>query len=105
MAHANSHLSRRQMLVRAGAGFGLIGLAGALDSAGSLRAADALAPHAAPRAKRVIFLFMNGAPSHVDTFDPKPALAEHEGSQPSGDLYRQNKGSGYMPSPFRFQAH
>jgi len=90
------------MLVRAGAGFGLIGLAGALDSAGSLRAADALAPHAAPRAKRVIFLFMNGAPSHVDTFDPKPALAEHEGQQPEGV---KSKGTGYMPSPLQFAAH
>ena len=48
---------------------------------------------------------MNGAPSHVDTFDPKPALAEHEGEQPAGDLIRRSEGSGYMPSPFRFAAH
>jgi hypothetical protein len=61
--------------------------------------------HFPPRAKRVIFLFMNGAPSHVDTFDPKPALKKHEGTQPSGEMYRKNKGSGFMPSPFEFQAH
>jgi hypothetical protein len=95
-------LSRRKMLVRSGAGFGLIGLAGALQSTGSLRAAEPAAPHEAPRAKRVIFLFMNGAPSHVDTFDPKPALAEHEGEQPEGV---KSKGTGYMPSPFQFAAH
>lgn len=98
-------LSRREMLQRAGAGFGLLGLAGAWNNlqAGVAGASPVL--HFPPRAKRVIFLFMNGAPSHVDTFDPKPALAKFEGSQPSGDLYRQNKGSGYMPSPFRFRAH
>jgi len=92
------------MLQRAGAGFGLLGLAGTLSAAPG-GPGTPLAPHFAPRAKRVIFLFMNGAPSHVDTFDPKPALLKLEGTQPSGELYRQNKGSGYMPSPFRFRAH
>ena len=97
-------LSRRQMLQQAGAGFGLVGLAGALNG---LEAGDATpaTPHFTPKAKRVIFLFMNGAPSHVDTFDPKPALAKYEGSQPTGELYRKNEGSGYMPSPFKFRAH
>ena len=106
------------MLQRSGAGFGLVGLAGSLQAAGLLDEARAKTPpspplvrggvtrpHYAPRAKRVIFLMMNGAPSHVDTFDPKPALAKHEGKQPSGDLYRKNKGSGYMPSPFKFRPH
>jgi hypothetical protein len=104
-----SLLSRREMLRRAGAGFGLLGLAGALDSAGLLgtaqaSASSALLPHFAPRAKRVIFLFMNGAPSHVDTFDPKPALKKHEGEKPSGKLYRKAK-AGYKPSPFAFRPH
>lgn len=35
-----------------------------------------------PKAKRVIFLFMNGAPSHINTFDPKPTLKKYEGQQP-----------------------
>jgi len=60
------------------------------------------AAHFAPRAKRVIFLFLNGGPSHIDTFDPKPALARYEGQQPSGDLYKKSKGSGFMPSPLKF---
>ncbi len=104
-------MSRRRMLHQAGAGFGAIGLAGALNSAGlaSVGKSDSgqpqSIPHFPPRAKRVIFLFMNGAPSHVDTFDPKPALAKHEGEQPTGDLYRKNSGSGFMPSPFKFRAH
>ena len=47
--------------------------------------------HFAPRAKRVIFLFMNGAPSHVDTFDPKPALKKHAGQAPT-DKVKKNAG-------------
>lgn len=104
------HLTRREALKNAGAGFGMLGLAGTLQSAGLLQHAHAgTDPTAiaqfAPRAKRVIFLFMNGAPSHVDTLDPKPALAKHAGEQPDGKLYKSSKGSGYMPSPFRFRPH
>jgi hypothetical protein len=94
-------LSRRRMLQTAGGGFGMLGLAGAMQDAGLL-AAEKPRQHYAPKAKRVISLFMNGAPSHVDTFDPKPLLAKHAGEQPSGELERKNKGSGYMPSPFAF---
>ncbi len=106
-------LSRREMLRRAGAGFGMLGLAGTLQAAGGfnpVRAASGEAtilgqPHFTPKAKRVIFLFMNGAPSHVDTFDPKPALAKYEGEEPSGELERKTKGGKYMPSPFAFAPH
>lgn len=99
-------LSRREMLRRAGGGFGMLGLAGALQAAGlsgtAAAATTAVAPHAAARAKRVIYLFMNGAPSHVDTFDPKPALAKHEGEAPQGVMSK--KRGGFMPSPFKFAA-
>ncbi len=100
--------TRRRMLQQAGAGFGVLGLAGALQSAGLLAPAHAAtsggvrAPHFAPKAKRVIFLFMNGGPSHVDTFDPKPQLEKVAGQQPEG---RRSKGTGYMPSPFQFAPH
>src|SRR5579883_338510 len=103
-------LTRREWLRRAGAGFGLLGLAGALDAAGLLGRAQAspngtAAPtHFPARAKRVIVLFMDGGPSHVDTFDPKPALKKYEGEKPSGKFERNAK-LGYMPSPFTFQAH
>jgi hypothetical protein len=103
--------TRREMLCRAGAGFGLLGLAGALDAAGLLAAPaghDAaglpVVPHLVPKAKRVIYLFMNGGPSHVDTFDPKPALAKYAGQKPSGKLFRAAQ-AGYAPSPFRFEPH
>lgn len=104
-----SPISRRQMLRRAGAGFGIVGLASALQAAGKLEPTGgsplaSLGPHFAPRAKRVIFLCMNGAPSHVDTFDPKPALKKHEGEKPTGKLFKAAK-AGFKPSPFKFAAH
>ncbi len=102
-----SILSRRAMLMRSGAGFGTVAMAGALQASGALRAENHFGSglHHAGRAKRVIFLFMNGAPSHVDTFDPKPALARHEGETPSEDIAKKNRAAGYMPSPFQFARH
>src|SRR6187401_1153757 len=106
-----SLVSRREMLSRSAAGFGAIGLTGAMQAAGllggSVQAASGSAnalPHFAPRAKRVIYLFMNGGPSHVDTFDPKPALKDHEGQFPEGNTMRKKKG-GFVPSPFAFAQH
>src|SRR5258705_13419447 len=98
-------LSRRQMLRRMCAGFGMVGLAGMLGPEALFAAASTRAPHFAPRAKRVIFLFMNGGPSHVDTFDPKPALLKHEGEAPSGDFYKKGKTGNLMPSPFSFRKY
>ena len=100
-------LTRRQMLQRVSAGFGMLSFAGLLGPrmAFAARNESVPMPHFAPRAKRVIFLFLNGGPSHVDTFDPKPALKRHVGEQPEGELYKKNKGSGYMPSPLQFAHH
>ena len=85
------------------AGFGMLGLAGMIGQ--GARAAGGGLHHPA-RAKRVIFLFMNGAPSHVDTFDPKPKLRELAGTVPPKDLYRSpSPQSRFMPSPFEFQRH
>jgi hypothetical protein len=91
------------MLTRMCAGFGLLGLANLLNT--RTFASTATLPHFTPRAKRIVFLFLNGGPSHIDTFDPKPALANVSGQQPSGDLYKKTKGSGFMPSPFAFAKH
>ena len=96
-----STLSRRQMLSRLCTGFGMVGLAGLLGP--QMFAATTRGPHFAPKAKRVIFLFLNGGPSHVDTFDPKPALKKVEGQQPEGELYKKSKGTGFMPSPLEFR--
>ena len=93
-------LSRRQMLGRMCGGFGMVSLAGLLGPE-SLLAAEP-SPHIPQRAKRAIFLFLNGGPSHVDTFDPKPALKKFAGEQPSGELFKKSKGTGFMPSPLQF---
>ena len=109
--------SRREMLCRIGGGFGALAFNSVLAEtalaapASSVKAAvpartaaytlDARAPHFLPRAKRVIFLFMNGGPSHVDTFDPKPALAKYSGQTPAAVKIGDGKNQGkLMPSPF-----
>src|SRR5215212_3475247 len=86
--------TRRQMIQRTCAGFGMLGLASLLGSRSVLAGPTMQIPHFAPRAKRVIFLFQNGGPSHLDTFDPKPKLKEMEGKQPEG---RKSRGTGFMP--------
>jgi Protein of unknown function (DUF1501) len=96
--------TRRQMLRTIGGGFGALGLAGTLAQEAVADAANPLSPkspHFAPRAKRVIFLFMNGGPSHVDTFDPKPALEKYAGQDPPESVMtgRRKRGK-MMPSPF-----
>ena len=116
----NFTLSRRDWLSRMGGGFGTLGLASVLADSGffcsSAAAAPAPAaeksplaprqPHFRPKAKRVIFLFMNGGPSHIDSFDPKPALVKYAGTQPA-DLTKnyQRKVGNLFPSPFKFAKH
>src|SRR5262249_61304273 len=76
---------RRLFLRPAGCGFGSLALAAMLAEEGRLFAeTDPLAPkkpHFKPKAKNVIFLFMSGGPSHVDTFDPKPGLTRLHGQK------------------------
>lgn len=63
-------------------------------------------PHFAAKAKRVIHLFMNGGPSHVDTFDEKPALVQYAGQQPEELVKNYQRSVGKLfPSPFKFQKH
>jgi hypothetical protein len=102
----NTHLpSRRQLLRHAGAGFGSLALAAMLaEEARAASAANPLAPrepHFPARAKRVIFLFMPGGPSQVDTFDPKPRLTQDHG-KPSPKLY-QGQTRNLLASPWKFR--
>lgn len=94
-------LTRRELLCRTAMGFGALSLAGLVGETAAHADAGKL-PHFTPRARRAVFLFMNGGPSHVDTFDPKPALKQNEGQQPGGELYKKSKGTGFLPSPFQF---
>src|SRR5262245_22342628 len=110
--------SRRMLLQTAGAGFGMLSLAGLTSSIRAATAAEATTAgekagaaaasarnfHFPPKAKRVIYLFMNGGPSHVDTFDPKPSLLKHAGELPDNTKADKKRG-GFKPSPFRFHAH
>src|ERR1700722_16031920 len=75
-------LTRRQMLRRCANGFGSVALAGLLaqeSRAGFRGEGTAGLPHMRAKAKNVIFLFMDGGPSQLDTFDPKPRLAKEHG--------------------------
>jgi hypothetical protein len=111
---SNLPMTRREMLARSGLGFGAVGLAGLLAADGLLapcahaagEPAGALAPkapHFAPKAQRVVHLFMNGGPSHVDTFDPKPKLDEYHGRPlPTANLRTERKTGAAMRSPFTF---
>ena len=71
--------TRREWLLRSGAGFGAVALAALADPPREARG-EARPPHHAAKARSVIFLFMEGGPSHIDLFDPKPALKRLEGS-------------------------
>src|SRR5437773_2781206 len=112
-------LSRRDFLKQVGNGFGMLALAGVLDqeallapSATAAEAGNPLAPkqaHFPAKAKSVIWLFMNGGPSHVDTWDYKPELAKRDGQEFKG--FDKNTGfftdqvGPLMKSPFQFQQH
>ena len=97
--------SRRDMLGRSGVGFGMLGLAGLLAGEQTVHAGVTLGPHFAPKAKRVIHFFLNGGPSHVDTFDPKPALLKYAGKLVPNTLITERKTGNAFPSPFRFQRY
>ena len=101
-------ISRREMLTRMGAGFGTLGLAGILGH--DVASADVLAPkrpHFAPKAKRVIQLFMPGGPSQVDTFDYKPDIAKYNGQRPESVDRKslRNTNMGLMKSPYGFKQY
>ncbi|AMV36610.1 DUF1501 domain-containing protein [Planctomyces sp. SH-PL62] len=129
MSHVPNRLqdgvsTRREMLCRSGVGFGSLALGALLSEAGGLgraaRAADAAAPikggvgvnpllprtaPAAAKAKRVVHLFMNGGMSHVDTFDPKPALARHHGKEVPSNLPTERKTGAALASPYKFRKY
>jgi len=103
--------TRRELLREAGGGFGLLALIDLLSREANAASANPLAPkppHFPAKAKHVVFLFMNGAPSHIDTFDPKPALTKYDGQPYQGKLVvgSNNRPVGnLMQSPFPFQKY
>ncbi len=101
-------LSRRQMLTQLGTGLGMAGLAGlmcdhAAAAPSSISPLAARLPHYAPKVKHVIHIYLNGGPSQVDTFDPKPILAKYDGQPlPAGNLTTERHTGAAMGSPFKF---
>src|SRR4051812_2925182 len=105
-------LTRREMLTRCGMGMGTLGLAALLGQTASANPANPInplaprAPHFPPKAKRVIHFFLNGGPSHVDTFDPKPLLAKYDSKPlPSANPLTERKTGAAMASPFKFNRY
>ena len=109
---AASVVARRHLLQSWCVGFGGLALSQLLGTTRKACADDGPAgplaprkPHFAPRAKRVIFLFMHGGPSHVDLFDPKPLLQKNDGKQPSFPRTRVTfaKRGNLLASPWKFR--
>jgi hypothetical protein len=100
-------MSRRAWFQRTGAGFGGLALASFL-APGSRAGESALAaPHFRPSAKRVIWLFMGGGPSHIDTFDPKPEVTKRSGEKIPVKLpaHLRDSSTTLLGSPFEFKQH
>src|SRR5713226_2445749 len=101
-------LTRREALKTMGSGFGLLGLAGSIAEAAAPAPGplDVKPAHFPAKAKHVIFLFLNGGPSHVDTFDPKPILTKFHGKpMPTPNLKTERKTGNLLASPFQFKKH
>jgi hypothetical protein len=109
--------NRRDFLSRCGMGFGAVGLQSLMGSSGFLSAQSKLSadvsiplapknPQFPGKAKRVIHLFMNGGPSHVDTFDPKPMLDKYAGKMlPTGNLKTERQTGAAFASPWKFKKY
>src|SRR3954453_2037994 len=115
MAHTSRNpITRRDALCRMGNGFGMLAFAslvgeslaradGPFDQNGALDVRKLDHP---ARAKRVIFLFMNGGLSQVDSFDPKPMLEKYHGQpMPGGEIATERKTGALMKSPFAFKKY
>src|SRR5260370_38820606 len=103
-------VSRREALCRCANGFGALALSSLLAGKSAAAIVNPLAPrapHFAPKAKSVIFLFMDGGPSQIDTFDPKPRLAKDNGQplpfNPPTTVF--NISDKILASPFKFKKH
>lgn len=107
-----SSSTRREFLETTGMGVGSLALAGLMSADGSVSAANSNVnpllkkpPHFAPRAKSVIHLFMNGGPSHVDTFDYKPALERLHGKKGGTHRNTERPTGTVMKSPWKFRPY
>jgi hypothetical protein len=104
-------ITRRHFFQQSGFGIGALALTSLLDNRLFASTAAAIGPHFAPRAKRIIYLFMAGAPSQLDLFDPKPKLNQYDGQAIPEDIVKGErfafiKGTPkLLGSPFQFARH
>lgn len=114
MRHRNPRQpqTRREALCNMGSGFGMLAFSNLIASVTKAANTNGPAPWLIdkpgfkPKAKRVIFLFMNGGMSQVDSFDPKPALTKYDGQpMPGGALSHERKVGNLMKSPFTFEKY
>ncbi len=97
-------ISRRDLLRTTGTGLGMLALPSLLQAAGNPLAPKR--PHFTARAKRIIHIYLNGGPSQVDTWDPKPQLTKWGGKKlPVGNLTTERETGVALASPFRFQQY
>jgi hypothetical protein len=110
----DAFLTRRNFLTKCGMGMGAVSLAALfaepgllLPSAHAAANVNPLSPKPPPlpgRAKRVVHFFLNGGPSHVDSFDPKPSLEKYAGQPLPGEYIKTERKTGSaFPSPFKFK--
>ena len=98
-------MTRRDALRNIGNGFGMLGLSHILAPQ------SPAAPHFAPKAKHIIYLFLNGGPSQVDTFDPKPLLTKYDGKGVPAEFAKDEKfkkelsNARLLGSPFAFRKY
>jgi hypothetical protein len=100
--------TRREMLQRVGMGFGMLGLAGVSGGSVAGLGRNPLLPrkpHYPVKAKRVIHIFLNGGPSQIDTFDPKPELAKWHGKELPKRMITERPTGTCLKSPFTFQKY
>jgi uncharacterized protein DUF1501 len=101
-------LSRRRAIQSLCGGLGSVGLSALLGEKPALAASVGryAGPKLPAKAKQVIFLFMAGGPSQIDTFDPKPNLLKYQGQRPDAvNLRTERQTGGLLPSPFAFKKH
>src|SRR5260370_40517318 len=90
--------SRRDLLRTMGTGFGMVGFSQLLAEQAHT------GTNLAPKAKHIIFLFLNGGPSQVDTFYPKPMLGKYHGKPvPAGNLKKERETGNLLKSPCTFK--